>query len=97
MREARRPKGGVVAEERDTWCHVLEYARRVWVQFRYEREGNATLGELTLPRFCDMSTVVTGALRGMGWKPVNGSDSTQYIRCSGTTDDGTKVLWFRNV
>ena len=32
MREARRPRGGVVGEERETWCHVREYARRVWEQ-----------------------------------------------------------------
>ena len=30
IREARRPSEGVEGEDRETWCHTLAYARRVW-------------------------------------------------------------------
>ena len=54
MREARRPRGGVVGEERETWCHVREYARRVWKQLVFKLGKVTNCSCQTLPMTCDM-------------------------------------------
>ena len=44
MREASRPREGVVGEARETWCQTRLYARRVWFGERRQSVGEREMG-----------------------------------------------------